>query len=224
MCFSPTASFATGFILIPAGLYCLQEIGENQREYIPIAAWPFCFGIQQLFEGLLWLGIESNQLIQIQIGSFVFLFFSHLFWLFWTPITAYFVETNKLIKQILTVFILLGLLYGLLLYIPLWSTNNLLEINIINHSISYKTKFIWDEFLPRNLNFWIYAFIILGSLFISSNRSLNYLGALLFFSVLATYLAFSYAFISVWCFFAALISIYLVYTVHKVVRINSREI
>jgi hypothetical protein len=218
MCFSPTASFATGIFLIPAGIYCLNEVREAESEYIPIAAWPFFFGIQQVFEGLLWLGMESDQVVLIRFSSLVFLFFSHFFWLCWTPLSAFSLEFDQSKKSVLKFVVILGLSYGLLLYIPLLYKENFVDIDIIKNSIHYTTKFILDDLLPKNFSFWFYASIILGSLFISSSRSLNYLGWLLFASALVTYISFSYAFTSVWCFFSAILSVYLVYALKRAVR------
>lgn len=224
MCFSATASFTASALLIPAGIYCLREARKSQREYLPIAGCPFFFGIQQVFEGLLWLGIGSNKLILIHYSSLVFLFFSQFFWLFWTPFSAFSLESNKLIKRILMIFMIVGFFYGALLYIPLLFDDNLLNIQVLERSIDYTTTFILNDLFPKNFSFLFYAFILLGSLFISSNRSLNYLGGLLFLSALVTYIYFIYAFISVWCFFAAILSSYLIYTINKVSRVNYRKI
>ena len=50
---------------IPTGIYCLREAMASDKAYVPISTWPLFFGIQQAFEGLLWLGIAANELTVI---------------------------------------------------------------------------------------------------------------------------------------------------------------
>jgi hypothetical protein len=95
-----------------------------------------------------------------------------------------------------------------------------LNIKVVNGSIYYATQFIFNDLVPKNFSFVVYAIIILVPLLISSNRRVNFLGSLISLSVVITYILFSYAFISVWCFFAAILSIYLVYAINKLSRLN----
>jgi hypothetical protein len=220
MCFSAPVSFATSALLIPAGIYCLRQARENARDYLPLAAWPLFFGVQQTLEGLIWLEIGSNQLNLIHSASLRFLFFSHFLWLFWTPFSAFSLESHKRRKNLLMIVTIIGFFYGALLYIPLVFNDNLLMIRVREGSIDYTTQFILDDLFPENFSFVTYLLIILMSFLISSNRSFKFLGGLIFLAVLVTYISFRYAFISVWCFFAAILSIYLVYTINKVVRLN----
>jgi hypothetical protein len=182
------------------------------------------FGIQQAFEGFVWLGIDSNQINIINTSALCFLFFSHFFWLFWLPFTAYSVEKNLFLKKILGAFSFVGLVFGACLYYPLLIHSSLLQIQVIDNSIYYKTKFFFEDFVPPNFSWMAYILIILIPLFISSNRSFNFLGGLVFMAAIFSYVVFSYAFISVWCFFAAIVSIYLIYVVNQLVDFDSRQI
>ena len=219
MCFSASASFTTSALLIPTGIYCLRKSVTTERLYLPLSAWPLFFGIQQAVEGFLWLGMVNNQPNLIQIASLSFLFFSHFFWLVWTPFSLLSLETNETNRWrriILIIFTLVGLVYGALLYLPLLSDESLLNIKIVNGSMYYAVEFIFDDLISLNSRFVIYAMIILVPLFISSNRRVNFLGWEILLAAMITYLWFSYAFSSVWCFFAAIISIYVVYAINQV--------
>jgi len=224
MCFSASASFTASGLLIPTGIYCLKEAMASEKEYLAISAWPLFFGIQQAFEGFLWLGMGNHELSLIHSASLGFLFFSHFFWLFWVPFSAFCLETDKLFRITLMIFSYCGFFYGSLLYFPLLKDESLLNIKLVNGSIYYVTQFIFNDLVPKNFSFVVYAIIILVPLLISSNRRVNFLGSLISFSVIVTYILFSYAFISIWCFFAAVLSIYLVHVINKVARLNSRLI
>jgi hypothetical protein len=60
MCFSATASFALSAFLLPIGAYCVKKTVEADKRYLILAAVPVGFGIQQAFEGGLWLAIEGS--------------------------------------------------------------------------------------------------------------------------------------------------------------------
>lgn len=220
MCFSASASFMASALLIPTGIYCLRESMTTQRAYLPLSAWPLFFGIQQAFEGLLWLGMGNNEPKLIQAAALGFLFFSHFFWLFWTPFSALYLETNRWLRIVLIIFTSVGFFYGALLYFPLCNDGSLFKIKVVSGSIYYATGFIFDDLVPKNFSFVVYALIILVPLFISSNRRVNVLGSLIFLAAIVTYILFSYAFSSVWCFFAAILSIYVVYAINQVARFS----
>ena len=58
MCFSATASFSSGVVLLGVGTLTLKA-AQSQRE-LPVAAIPLLFAIQQLTEGLIWLTLSSD--------------------------------------------------------------------------------------------------------------------------------------------------------------------
>jgi hypothetical protein len=55
----------------------------------------------------------------------------------------------------------------------------------------------------------IYFVIVVGSLGVSSDRRIQVFGGLIALSLIATELWFAIAFVSVWCFFAAVLSLYI---------------
>ena len=82
MCFSATASFTASALLVPIGVYCVKQSTHVQKPYWIIAALPLIFGIQQAFEGSVWITIESGDPSATRLSALSFMFFSHLFWLF----------------------------------------------------------------------------------------------------------------------------------------------
>ena len=53
MCFSATASFSAGAVLLGIGKLTVQS--AHRRREMPLAAIPLLFAIQQLSEGVIWL-------------------------------------------------------------------------------------------------------------------------------------------------------------------------
>src|SRR5438132_14411320 len=92
MCFSPEASFAVGALLIPAGLYCIRSASRKDRRFLGFALLPLLFGVQQLCEGLVWVGLEHDNMPLAKGAALLFLFFALFFWPFWVPFSVSFIE------------------------------------------------------------------------------------------------------------------------------------
>ena len=224
MCFSASASFTASTCLIPIGIYCITEVKKRNEAYLPIASLPLFFGIQQGFEGFVWLSIVFENTIAVNNFALCFLFFSYFFWLFWIPFSAFLIEENLFIKRGLRFFTVLGFLYGALLYFPLLINDSWLEIKVVNHSIKYLTYFIFNPITPHNFSVYFYVLIVLAPLIISSIKTINFLGILLILAASVAYFYFHYTFISVWCFMAAVVSIYLVKAIANIPQSNHQSI
>ena len=208
MCFSATASFAASAVLIPIGIYCLKKASEQQKPYWLILLLPLAFGVQQFFEGLVWL--DLNQGKDPRYAALAFVFFSHLFWLFWIPLACYKVETQLFKRRLFLIFIVLGGIHGLVMFVPFIIFENWLELKQVQHSIEYTTTLVYDEFLPRIVVRIVYATIVLVPLLFCSDRYIKIFGIFIMISVVVSTIFFGYAFISVWCYFAAILSLYFV--------------
>ncbi|MBE9535953.1 MAG: hypothetical protein IMF07_02135 [Proteobacteria bacterium] len=112
----------------------------------------------------------------------------------------------------------LGLILGCSLYLPLLFHDNWLAVEVINHSIFYDARFIYDGLIHRDIVGLIYAAIIVVPMLLSSNRHIRLFGIVLVISGLPAYFAYHYAFTSVWCFFAGIVSLYIAYSLSRVSR------
>jgi len=212
MCFSATASFGAAAALVPAGLYCIKKSSELKQPYWLIALLPLVFGLQQVFEGFVWLDLETST-PDPRLPALGFMFFSHFFWLLWVPLSCFAVETNPLKRKLFMGITLLGTTLGLLMYVPLWIYPDWLNIEVTQHSISYKAILLYDEYIPRIFSRILYALIVLIPLLFSSHFYVRMFGVIIFFSVVFASIFYGYAFISVWCFFAAILSLYILYMI-----------
>jgi hypothetical protein len=213
MCFSAEASFAAGAALLPAGLYCVRSALRKDRRFLALASIPILFGVQQSCEGLVWVGLERGDLPLTKGAALLFLFFALFFWPFWVPFSVAFVDPRKPVRQMLSVLALLGLAFGWTLYAPaVIDSERLLRVRVMHHSIRYDV-FTLPAFDRVPAEAWQLAYLaaICCPFLVSLNRQFRLFALTLAASGVISHLVFRYAFESVWCFFAAALSLQLSY-------------
>ncbi len=195
MCFSATASFTASGALAIAGVVSMKTAKKEERL---LAIVPLLFALQQFIEGLQWLAPHPSTISQLL--GYGFLFFAFLLWPTYIPIVAYSIEKDARRKRLLRWCIGVGLLtsLGLLYVIPTQS----LSVQLLSCGINYN---IAVPFV--NIGIVWYLIATCGSLAISSSRFLQIFGTAGFLSAVFTAWVFSQTFTSVWCFFAAALSI-----------------
>ena len=209
MCFSAEASFGLFVALLSGGVYCVKNALSKNRLLLPVAIIPILFAVQQFSEGWVWIGLRWENAALVRMFALVFLAFAIVFWPFWVPFCAF--VTGKRKEKIIFGFLsVLGLVIGLGVYVPLFISVDSPVTDVINHAIHYNvsgsTTF---QFVPVLLWEAMYIAIIASPLFASNSRKILYLGIAIVLSAAVSYLIFWFAFTSVWCFFAALLSLYL---------------
>lgn len=75
MCFSAEASYAAAAVLLPSSALAINRARKNRR-YLAFAALPLFFGLQQLFEGLVWTAGNLSNANLVQRYSLTYMFFS----------------------------------------------------------------------------------------------------------------------------------------------------
>ena len=215
MCFSATACFTAGAILVPAGLYSLNKAYQGDRRFLGFAAFPLFFGLQQIIEGGLWLALEGWADISVATAALGFLFFAYFLWPFYVPLAALLVENNASRRRIFLAFCVIGFVFGTSLYLPLLLTESWISVQMAGGSILYQPKLIYDDFVSRTAVRVFYAIIVAIPLLFSSVKTVRYFGVLIFLSVVFSAVYFAYAFVSIWCFFAAILSAYVLYVIHR---------
>lgn len=218
MCFSATASFTTAAILIPSGIYCLKEANQLDKHFWAFSMFPFMFGLQQLLEGGVWLALMNDNANSAHAFALGFLLFSHVFWLGWVPYSAYLTESSVSLKKGFKLLSFIGIFFGLIIFVPLLFNPEWLTASIINDSIYYKLTLISDFYVQQPVQIAFYAAIILVPLLLSSDRYHNILGFMILISGILTWIFYSWVFVSVWCYFAAIISLYIFYIIARCVN------
>lgn len=196
MCFSATASFVASGVLTLGGVATLGEAKEKKE--VPLATFPLLFAIQQGIEGMVWLSFSAPALN----GFFVYLYamFSHVLWPIFTPIAILLIEDDPARIKLLRMCAAVGALTSLYLLISI--LREPVTAHIVHSSIAYHSPNLYPY-----TSMLMYLIATCGSCFLSSHRLINFFGAVLFLSFLIAYLAFNATFFSVWCFFAAILSL-----------------
>ena len=220
MCFSATASFSAALVLIPAGIFCLKLANELDEPYWALAMLPLMFGLQQMLEGGVWLALLNGDAASARLMSLGFLMFSHVFWLGWVGFSSYLTETYSPLRLLFLAISVFGVVLGLSMYVPLVLHADLLHTTIINHSIYYGLTFFHDYLISQKTLTAVYAAIILLPLMLSSDHYHRVLGVLVFASGLLTWAFFGWVFVSVWCYFAAIISLYIFFMITRSIRFS----
>ncbi len=222
MCFSATASFALAGVLVPAGVFALAKARRTEPSWLGFAAFPLAFGNKQAIEGVVWLGINGDDPGLEAVASRGFLVFSHFFWLVFVPFAALTLEQDPRRKRVLRAMTVLGALFGLSIAAPSILVSDRLAVEVVERSLDYQTRLIYEGVVPRTALKVFYAIIVMSALLMPSDRRVRVFSGLIAASLAVTYLFFAYAFISVWCFFAAGLSVYLIAVTGRVPQSYSR--
>src|SRR5262249_46083611 len=139
MCFAPEASFALGGVLLGAGAHCVRTAARRNRSWLLLAVTPVLFGVQQVSEGLVWVGLRGEEAALVRPASLFFLFFALALWPFWMPLAAARIEARAAARRAWFALAVLGLgwfvlLYGPIIYDP---DRYLTTPRVVHHSIVY---------------------------------------------------------------------------------------
>jgi hypothetical protein len=214
MCFSAEASFTAAAILLPAGGFAIRKAYQVNPNLVPLATLPLLFGIQQLFEGLVWTGNTLSSDKMVERYSVAYMFFSWLAWPIWVPLSTYFLEPCRR-RHVYLLFAILGGIIGAMQYFPYFAHDGWLLTKFLPNAISYEGTVLFDYIMQREYTYAIYLFVIIVPLLTSSNRRAQVFGILISLVAVTTYLFFQFAYISVFCFGGAFMSLYIIYFIYR---------
>ena len=211
MCHSAEASFGSAALLMVAGGWCLRTTAKRAPWLWPIAVVPFLFGVQQMLEGFVWVGLHQQNTTLTLAAAGMYLFFAVAFWPFWFSLAAFLLETDPRRRKFLGLFALLSTGWFFACYVPLFRDFAAPSIHEVGHSIRYDyadSGGIWNHFAKVWVIRSCYLLTTLMPLMIMSARKLFMLpAALASVTAAAAALYFDHAFTSVWCLWGALTSL-----------------
>lgn len=215
MCFSPEASFASAAVLVPFGAYTVKLAARTAPRMWPFAWVPSVFGVQQACEGVVWLGLERGDVALTRPATRAYLFFALAFWPFWFSACAALIEPKRGRRRLLAAFAALSTGWFWFAYLPVLSQLDAAGACVCRHSIRYMRPetLIAGPFGPWELRA---AYLLTAALPIgccSLRRVLFVPLALAVGSAGVAALVFDYAFTSVWCLFAAVMSVSIAYSI-----------
>jgi hypothetical protein len=217
MCFNAAASFAASAVLIPAGIHIIGTAWAADRHWLLLAVFPLLFGVQQALEGVLWLALGDplGRVVGVPppavapLMALGFLAFAYVLWPTLVPLAARGVEPRAGRRQLFALLAVAGAAGGLFIYLPLLFNPDWLGVGILGGSILYEPKIPFATALSQPSGRGLYALVVLVPMLASSEPLVRRFGLLIFLSVVLSAVAYGYAFVSVWCFFAALLSAWL---------------
>jgi hypothetical protein len=155
---------------------------------------------------LVWLSLQQQAFAFAfaNQAAFVFLFFAILVWPSYFAFSIRQAETIPWKRNLLIFIGIISILFGAILYIPILEGKISLRLSMKTHSICYDIGVVTRIMQGYSL---IYLGLIMTATSISSQAIMRFFGTLILLTFMASYLWFSYAFTSIWCFFAALLSL-----------------
>ncbi|MFN9628929.1 MAG: hypothetical protein ACK59A_01680 [Cyanobacteriota bacterium] len=214
MCFSATASFlASGFLVAVGTATWTITRNKGDRQFRPLALAPLFFGLQQGLEGLVWLGIQTptppsgDGSPTTVAAALAYLFFAYAFWPVWMPWTALSLlhRFGKLTPP-WSWLPGLGLVPGLLLWLPLLSKPQAALPTPVGHTLVYALT-PWSELpLPPLVGPVLYAALIVVPLLLVPSVRVRAFALTLLLSFALGAWANRQALTSLWCYASALLS------------------
>lgn len=199
MCVSAQASFIVGAGTGAIGLVTFKRARSTPHQWLALV--PCFFALQQASEGVVWLHLKGDfQATPLsRIAQYIYLMFALVFWPAYAPFAVTMSEKVPLRRLLCSLAVVAGLLVSAFNTFQLVISSQVPAV--VGHSIQYG---FGDGYFPSRLT---YGFVAMMPLFISSLRKMWVLGALALVGFIVSDYLYYNAFVSVWCFLAAIISV-----------------
>ncbi|SDN22868.1 hypothetical protein SAMN05192576_1793 [Nocardioides szechwanensis] len=207
MCFSMEADLVAGAVLLPIGVLSLSHVREPRE--VPLAALPLLLGVHQLVEAVVWAGVDgsvSSDLAHLAALVYVVIALPLLPTLF--PLAVWLIETSSR-RRLVVPFLAVGVVVSAYMGLRLWQ--NGLDVVAHDFGLEYRVGLGFQEL-------WTGAYVVatMGACVVSSYRTVVAFGVLNLIGLTIVGLAYAQAFASLWCVYAALVSVLIL--VHMVWR------
>ena len=206
MCFSASVSFIAGASLLAVGAITIKKVGRKTE--LPFAAIPVLFGVQQILEGIIWLTFRFDTPLLNTMMTHGYSLFSHVLWPIYVPFAVLLIESVPWRRKTLYALLAIGAATGLYLLV------NMLRFPIVSRPLGGHVEYVSPHF---------YAVVVMGSylagtclsMLLSSHKVVNVFGIASLLLFVTAYQIYTVWFISVWCFFAAALSM-IVYSYFRI--------
>lgn len=201
MCFSATASFSSAAVLMIVGGVAASRV--RHRSELVYALIPAMFAAQQILEGLIWLALTapSSAPSCLPVGGLTqgYSVFSQVLWPIYVPLSIWLLETDPKRRRLLVVTCIFGALVSVFLLAAMFY--NPVVAHLQEQHIAY--AFSHTHIVSATL---LYLLGTCVAPLLSSHASVRAFGVAAMVSAALAYAVYSTWFISVWCFFAGLLS------------------
>ena len=181
------------------GLGALTLKSAGRPRELMFAAIPLLFAVQQLTEGVIWLTFRDDAPQINRVMTQVYAFFSHVLWPAWIPLAVLLMEAPGKRHRVLPTFVAAGAaVSAYLLYV-------LVTFPAVSRPTGQHIEYLSPHFFAAEV-MTLYLLATTVSPLWSTHAAVKLFGALALLSFGAAYYFYATWFISVWCFFAAVLS------------------
>ncbi len=197
MCFSAAASYTASAALLLSGIIAMSKAKPRMRM---IAAIPLLFAAQQFMEGITWQALAKGE--SAMMSTYAYLFFVFLVWPLWMPLAVRSASKTKHENSLLNIPIAAGGFVAILSLVCAFYTTPLAAITC--NSIRYI-----PDLPPYAWKIGTIAYLIatITPFFIIQQRYFWLIGATLSISYIISFIFYYQILLSIWCFFAGILSI-----------------
>lgn len=216
MCFSVEASFGAGIVLSAIGVASIKKVQSPSQ--IVFASIPLIFSVQQITEGFLWLALSNPIYASLQqVTTYTFLLIAQIVWPVWVPLAILLAEKEDKRKTIQKLLVIVGVLLSSYMAYCLFSYN--VQAKIIGYHISYEQNYPLALTLAGGVFYFIATIV---PPFFSTIKRMWLLGVAILISYIITIAFYENYFVSVWCFFASVISILVFVIMNEIKKLDKK--
>nr|WP_237392550.1 DUF6629 family protein [Aurantiacibacter rhizosphaerae] len=175
---------------------------KHPREVL-LASMPLLFALHQFIEGFVWLGLGGTiGDLALQNSSLLFILYAQAILPFLMPLSVLLIEQPGWRRTVISVIVAIA--FGLMIYMTYGVMGFQTQVAAEHHSIAYRNA--ETESLVTG---GLYIFVTCGALILSGHKVVRWFGILNLIGLSVVALVKQYAFSSVWCLYAAIISVML---------------
>lgn len=206
MCFSATVSFSAAAALTVTAVAGIYFSYHANKRFLALNSMVLMYALQQFSEGMIWI---RAPFLTLRFWGVLFLFIAFFVYPWFVGLSCYVITRKKERKKILLYITALGFIFGVWALSRVLLTPNLeldqCRLHIFYH-ISIMTGYDATGLFMNTVLIPCYAFFTIAPFFICDQRYTSLLGWLIGVSAVICCVIYENYFISVWCFYAAVIA------------------
>ena len=200
MCFSATASFGASIMLTGIGILSLRNAKTSPLKVLAII--PFVFSLQQFSEGWVWLSLTKEGYSEWKLlGMYCFLFFAEVAWPVCISFAMMRLENNKIRRKILLALFYASVFLSFVLAYSLFYFS--VDARVMGNHVMYTIE-TPDNFKSIT-NLIYFSTAVLPPLLSTVNKA-KWIGIVLIISYIVAKVFYPEYIISIWCYFATIIT------------------
>jgi hypothetical protein len=204
VCFSAEADAVVGGIIVVVGVDALRHV--TTRKQVVFASLPLLFGLHQVTEAFVWWGLQGHVAHEVErVAVWVYLLFAFSALPALVPIGVALIEQSPVRRRVIAAFGIGGIAVGVELGFALFRGS--VNVAIEGRHIAYYV----DALQYGGTWTGLYVVAACGALLACSYRDIAALGAMNLIAVPVLMSLTVGGFVSLWCFWAAIVSIVIAY-------------